>query len=188
MRIIAGEFKGRALAAPAGREVRPTSERAREALFNILEHAEWAPAFAGARVLDLFAGSGALGFEALSRGAAFALFVETAESARGAIRDTIEAFGLFSRTRLHRRDATDLGIRPPAHGAPFDLAFVDPPYHKGLAVRALDAARKGGWLAPGACAVVECGAREDVEAEGFARMDERTYGAARIVFLNYEGA
>src|SRR5687768_17555502 len=112
MRIVSGEFRGRALIAPAGQATRPTSDRARQAIFNILEHAPWSQGLRDLRVIDLFAGSGALGFEALSRGAAFCLFVETDEAARGAIRENVDAFGLFGRTRVHRRDATDLGVRP----------------------------------------------------------------------------
>ena len=131
MRIVAGRFRGRPLAAPDGRATRPTSDRARQALFDTLAHAAWAPDLEGARVIDLFAGSGALGFEALSRGAAFTLFVETDEAARGAIRENIDALDLFGATRVHRRDATDLGPRPASAGAPFDLAFLDPPYRQG---------------------------------------------------------
>ena len=112
MRIVGGQYKGRAIAAPPGRDTRPTSDRARESLFNILAHADWSPGIEGRRVLDLFAGSGALGFEAMSRGAVFALFVETDSAARGAIRDNIETLGLFGTTRIHRRDATDLGMKP----------------------------------------------------------------------------
>ncbi|HYE42706.1 MAG TPA: RsmD family RNA methyltransferase, partial [Caulobacteraceae bacterium] len=112
MRIVAGRFKGRALVAPEGQGTRPTSDRARQAVFNILEHAPWSAGLHDARVIDLFAGSGALGLEALSRGAAFCLFVETDEAARGAIRENMDAFGLFGAARVHRRDATDLGVRP----------------------------------------------------------------------------
>src|SRR4051794_16655704 len=108
MRIVAGTFRGRSLVAPKGHSTRPTADRTRQALFNVLEHAAWGAGCQGARVIDLFAGSGALGFESLSRGAAFALFVETDEGARGAIRTNAEALGLFGRTRVHRRDATDL--------------------------------------------------------------------------------
>ena len=111
MRIVGGQFRGRALVAPEGKATRPTSDRAREALFNILAHAAWAPDLDGARVIDLFAGSGALGFEAISRGGAFCLFVETDDAARGAIRENAEALGLFGRTRVHRRSAIDLGRR-----------------------------------------------------------------------------
>src|SRR5690606_32303171 len=112
VRIVSGEFRGKALVAPEGQGTRPTSDRARQAIFNILEHAAWAPELDGVRVIDLFAGSGALGFEALSRGAAFCLFVETDDAARGAIRQNVEAMHLFGRTRVHRRDATALGTRP----------------------------------------------------------------------------
>ena len=128
MRIISGKLKGRSLTAPKGQNTRPTSDRAREAIFNVLEHADWAPPLDGARVIDLFAGSGGLGLEAISRGADFALFVETDNAARGAIRQNIEDFQLFGCTRIHRRSATALGPRPSNLGAPFDLAFLDPPY------------------------------------------------------------
>lgn len=184
MRIVAGEFRGRALAAPAGDRTRPTSDRARQAIFNVLEHAAWSPGLRDARVVDLFAGSGALGFEALSRGAAFCLFVETDEAARGAIRETVEAFGLFGRTRVHRRDATDLGTRPGSDGPAFDLAFLDPPYGQGLGEAALARLAAGGWLAPGALVVFERGADEPpFEVPGFKVLDQRDYGAARVWFL-----
>jgi 16S rRNA (guanine966-N2)-methyltransferase len=184
LRIVAGRFKGKSLAAPEGQGTRPTSDRARQAVFNILEHAAWAPALADARVIDLFAGSGALGLEALSRGAAFCLFVETDAQARGAIRDNVEAFGLFGATRIHRRDATDLGQKPAADGAPFDLAFLDPPYGKGLGDKCLAELAAGGWLADDALVVLEVGAREQAPTvEGFALIDERAYGAAKVLFL-----
>ena len=189
MRIVAGRFKGKALVAPQGQGTRPTSDRARQAIFNILEHAAWAPDLAGARVIDLFAGSGALGLEALSRGADFCLFVETDAEARGAIRDNVEAFGLFGATRIHRRDATNLGQKPAADGAPFDLAFLDPPYGKGLGTRALADLAAGGWLADGALAVLEVGAAETAPAvEGFELIDERVYGAAKVLFLRRSAA
>lgn len=183
MRIVGGAFKGRSLRAPEGRGTRPTSDRARESIFNILEHAAWSPGLQGARVLDLFAGSGALGFEALSRGAAFALFVETDEAARGAIRANIDEFGLFGVTRVHRRDATDLGVKPAGVGAPFDLVFCDPPYHQGLAPRAFAQLTAGSWIAPGALVVLETAADEALALEGFVEQDARTYGAAKIRFL-----
>jgi 16S rRNA (guanine966-N2)-methyltransferase len=184
MRIVAGQYRGKPLIAPPGQATRPTSDRARESIFNILEHAPWSPGLREARVVDLFAGSGALGLEALSRGAAFALFVETDEAARGAIRDNVEAFGLFGTTRVHRRDAADLGPRPSSAGAPFDLAFLDPPYAKGLGEKALEQLRTHGWLTPGAVTVFERGAEEPViDVEGFDLVDERTYGAARVLFM-----
>jgi len=187
MRIIAGLYRGRALAAPEGRIVRPTSDRAREAIFNVIEHAPWSPGLAGARAVDLFAGSGALGLEALSRGAALCLFVETDAGARGAIRANIDAVGdasLAGRTRIHRRDATDLGPMPAGDGPPFDLAFLDPPYGQGLDARALASLVGGGWLKAGALAMVERGADEaELVAEGFDILDQRRYGAAQVVFL-----
>lgn len=186
MRIVSGEFRGKSLAAPAGQATRPTSDRARQAIFNILEHAPWSEGLGGKRVIDLFAGSGALGFEAVSRGAAFCLFVETDEAARGAIRENVEAMGLFGRTRVHRRDATQLGVRPGADGPAFELAFLDPPYAKGLGETALARLAAGGWLAPGALVVFERGAGEpDFAAEGYEKLDARDYGAARVHFLRY---
>ena len=187
MRIVGGIHKGRAIAAPAGTATRPTSDRAREALFNILAHAGWSPGVDDKRVLDLFAGSGALGLEAISRGAAFALFVETNESARGAIRSNIEALGLFGNTRLHRRDATDLGVRPASVGVPFDLVFLDPPYGQGLGEKALSKLAEGGWITPDALIVFECGADEDPQTPGFETLDQRDYGAAKILFLKPAG-
>lgn len=183
MRIVGGEHKGRPLRAPAGRDTRPTSDRARESLFNILEHAAWSPGLDGRRVLDLFAGSGALGFEALSRGASFALFVETDEAARGAIRFNVEELGLFGATRVHRRDATDLGLKPAGLGAPFDLVFCDPPYSRGLAERALSKLASGGWITADALIVLETAADEAFALDGFTELDARIYGAAKLRFL-----
>jgi 16S rRNA (guanine966-N2)-methyltransferase len=183
MRIIAGQHKGRALIAPNGMGTRPTSDRTRESLFNVIAHAHWAPPLEGTRVIDLFAGSGALGLEAMSRGAAFCLFVETDHGARGAIRDNIEALGLFGNTRLHRRSATDLGDKPAGVGSPFTLAFLDPPYHKGLVQPALDCLVEGKWLADDALVVVETGSDEMLMFPGWTLLDGRDYGAARVSFL-----
>ena len=189
MRIVGGDFKGRHLVTPDGQGTRPTSDRAREAIFNVLANAEWAPDLDGARVMDVFAGSGALGFEAMSRGAAFCLFVETDEAARGAIRENVDAMGLFGRTRVHRRDATSLGVRPGADGPAFDLAFLDPPYAKGLGEIALARLAEGGWLAPGALVVFERGVDEpDFDVAGFEKLDARDYGAARVHFLRWSPA
>jgi 16S rRNA (guanine966-N2)-methyltransferase len=188
MRIVSGQYKGKPIAAPEGRSTRPTSDRAREAVFNILEHAPWAPALQGARVLDLFAGSGALGLESLSRGAAFCLFVETDEEARGAIRDNVEALHLFGCTRIHRRDATDLGPRPASAGPAFDLVFLDPPYAKGLGEKALSELGMHAWLEPGAVLVFERSEGEpDIRPEGYELIDERRYGAAKVLFLRWPG-
>ncbi len=184
MRIVGGQFRGRALSAPEGRGTRPTSDRAREALFNILAHAAWAPDLNEARIIDLFAGSGALGFEAISRGGAFCLFVETDDDARGAIRENAEELGLFGRTRVHRRSATDLGVRPGSAGEAFDIAFLDPPYGQGLGEQTLQKLIEGNWLAPDALIVFERGSDEpDIETPGYERLDDRTWGAARVLFL-----
>lgn len=180
MRIIGGTFSGRRLASPKGRDTRPTADRTRESLFNILSARDDLE-LDGARVIDLFAGSGALGFEALSRGASWCLFVETDAAARGAIRDNIEALGLFGATRIHRRSATSLGPRPASAGLPFTLAFLDPPYGKDLAEPALAELRNGGWLAAGAVVVIEQGKDETpAVADRFHELDRRTYGAAQI--------
>lgn len=183
MRIVGGQFKGRAIAAPQGRDTRPTSDRARESVFNVLAHADWSPGIEGRRVIDLFAGSGALGLEAISRGATFALFVETDAAARGAIRDNIEALGLFGNTRIHRRDATDLGAKPAGLGDPFDLVFLDPPYAKKLGERALSHLIKGEWITSGAVIMFEVGADETPDVPAFEVLDERVYGAAKVLFL-----
>jgi 16S rRNA (guanine966-N2)-methyltransferase len=189
LRIVSGYFRGKPIRTPAGQATRPTSDRARQAVFNILEHAPWSGGVRDLRVMDIFAGSGALGLEALSRGAAFCLFVETGEAARGAIRENIDALHLFGRTRVHRRSATELGVRPGADGPAFDLAFLDPPYGKGLGEAALAKLADGGWLAPGALIVFERGADEaDFEARGYEPLDARKYGAAKVHFLRFSPA
>lgn len=183
MRIVAGVHKGRPLSAPRGMTTRPTSDRAREALFNKLVHAPWGPDLAGARVIDVFAGSGALGFEALSRGAAFVLFVETDPGARGAIRTNVEAFQAFGVTKLHKGDAVALGPKPDKLGPPFALALLDPPYGKGMGERALAKLHAGGWLAQGALAVLETGADEEPDLTGWEVLDTQDSGAARFWFV-----
>jgi 16S rRNA (guanine966-N2)-methyltransferase len=181
MRIVGGRLRGRKLAAPASQAIRPTSDRLREALFNILAHAYGDPV-SGARVLDLFAGTGALGLEALSRGAAFVLFVEDGAEARALIRENVEALGLGGVTRIFRRDATKLGPVHPLE--PFTLAFLDPPYGKGLAEPALAAARAGGWLAPGALVVVEEAAPAAfAPPDGFQEIERRRYDDTELTFL-----
>ncbi len=187
MRIISGSLKGRRIHAPEGAQTRPTTDRVREALFNVLAHADWAPALAGARVLDLFAGSGALGLEAASRGAAFVLFMETDARARAAIRRNVTDLGLTGITRIWRRDATRPGLCAPMK--PFHLVFLDPPYGKGLGEAALSALPAGGWLAPGAVLVWEESARNDVTIPpGYALRQERTYGDTRLMFLQHAPA
>ena len=184
MRIVAGSLKGRSIVAPDGQGTRPTSDRARQAVFNVLEHAAWADSLQGARVMDVYAGSGALGFEAISRGADFCLFVEIDEDARGAIRENADAYGVMGRTRVHRRSAVDLGVRPGSDGEAFDLAFLDPPYRKGLGEQTLVRLLEGNWLKPGAVVVFERGSDEpEIDTPGYERLDARDYGAARVLFL-----
>lgn len=186
MRIIAGRFKGKTLDAPKGLNTRPTSDRVREALFNVLEHGAPALDFEGARVLDLFAGSGALGLEALSRGARYSLFIEDDAGARGAIRRNVEALGLTGITKIWRRDATKLG--PAGSLAPFDLIFCDPPYGKGLGERALASAVEGQWIAPEAIAVLEerAGPAPAWPAP-FEEIDRRRYGDTEIAIAKVSG-
>jgi 16S rRNA (guanine966-N2)-methyltransferase len=186
MRIVGGRLRGRAIAAPpSGAAIRPTADRLREALFNILVHAYGDPV-TGARVLDLFAGTGALGLEALSRGAAFALLVDDGAPARALIRANVEALGLGGVTRIFRRDATVLGAAHPIE--PFSLVLVDPPYGRQLAEKALAAARAGGWLAPGALIVVEETAKAELTApEGFEELERRRYDDTMLVFLALRG-
>jgi 16S rRNA (guanine966-N2)-methyltransferase len=181
MRVVGGRLRGRNLAAPSSQAIRPTADRLRESLFNILVHA-YDNRIEGARVLDLFAGTGALGIEALSRGAAFALFVDNGAEARALLRNNVEALGLGGVTKVFRRDATNLG---PAHPLePFSLVFLDPPYGKGLAEKALVSLRDGGWLAPGALLVVEeATATAFAAPEGFEELERRTYDDTEFVFL-----
>ena len=182
MRIVAGKHRGRRIATPPGDIVRPTSERAREALFNILAHGRFAPApiFEDARVLDVFAGTGAFGLEALSRGARFATFIEKDRDAREALAANIKALGESGRTRLLAVDAT----LPPRADGPYNLVFLDPPYRSGLAAPALEALARTGWLSPDALVIVELAARSDFEPPaGFETLEERRYGPGRLVFL-----
>ncbi len=159
MRIVSGRFRGHRLHGPKDNNIRPTSDRIRESLFNILINkllerpGEPAP-LAGYRVLDLFAGTGALGLEALSRGADFVLFVEHDATARGIIRSNLEKLGVMRETQIYRRDATRLGPRP-RNQAPFDLIFLDPPYGRDLAAEALRGAIADDWFAKEAIIIVE---------------------------------
>jgi 16S rRNA (guanine966-N2)-methyltransferase len=185
MRIVGGHLRGRTLAAPKSQAIRPTADRLREALFNVLAHAYGDP-ISGARVLDLFAGTGALGLEALSRGAAFALFVDDGAEARALVRENVAALGLGGVTRIFRRAASRLGAAHPIE--PFTLAFLDPPYGQGLAEKALVAARTGGWLVPDALVVVEEAARAAFAApEGFDELERRVYDDTALIILRHRG-
>ena len=183
MRIIAGDWRGRRLASvgkgDTGAHLRPTTDRVRESLFSILSGGRFNDPITGARVLDLFAGTGALGLEALSRGAAEAVFVDDGRVAQRLIRQNIAELGAENRARLERRDATRLAGCP---GDPFTLVFCDPPYGKGLGEKAIAAALQGGWIAPGALVVWEESA--DVSPpDGLALLDERRYGDTVVHLL-----
>jgi 16S rRNA (guanine966-N2)-methyltransferase len=186
LRIVGGRHRGRAIAAPEGRNTRPTASRAREALFNILAHASWrgdgTSPLIDARVLDAFAGSGALGLEALSRGAAHVTFLDNDPEAVRLIGENLRKLGETEQAKVVRGDAT----RPPPGRTACDLVFLDPPYRSNLAAPALAALSEAGWLAPGAIATVELGNAEDiVPPKGFEAIDERRYGAAKIVILRH---
>lgn len=183
MRIVGGKFRGRTLKGPSSQAVRPTSDRLREALFNILAHA-YEDAADGARAIDLFAGTGALGIEALSRGGTFALFVDDSPEGRALVRENTEALGLGGVSKIFRRDATKLGPMPPQEK--FTLAFLDPPYNKGLAPLALSSLRDGGWLADGALCVVEESSDAPFAApDGYEMLETREYGDTRVMFLRF---
>jgi 16S rRNA (guanine966-N2)-methyltransferase len=181
VRVVGGRLRGRTIVAPKSKAIRPTADRLRESLFNILIHSFDDP-ITGARVLDLFAGTGALGIEALSRGAAFALFVDEGAEARALLRENVAALGLGGTSKVFRRDATRLGEPNPL--VPFSLAFLDPPYGQGLATAALSSARAGGWLTPNALIVVEEATKAQFTApEGFREIDRRRYDDTEFVFL-----
>jgi 16S rRNA (guanine966-N2)-methyltransferase len=180
MRVVGGEFRGRALAAPKSQEIRPTSDRLRQTLFDILAHGH-DDRLKGGRVLDLFAGTGALGIEALSRGASYALFVEEGVEARGLIRTNIESLGLIGRSRVFRRDATQLGEAGTV--APFDVVFADPPYGNGLGEAAFASALAGSWLKPGALCILEESAKASLQPiQGFEEIDRRVVGDSQLAF------
>lgn len=179
MRIVGGAHRGRRLAAPPGHVARPTADRVREALFNILAHSEHVE-LDGAVVVDCFAGSGALGLEALSRGAATAFFLESHRDSQAALIANIATLGEQARAAIIRADAT---MPPPAKAA-CNLALLDAPYHSGLSGPCLSALARQGWLATGALAMVEVAADEIfTPPAGFEPVDERRYGAVKLVFV-----
>jgi 16S rRNA (guanine966-N2)-methyltransferase len=179
MRIVGGKFKGHSLVSPGGLNTRPTSDRVRESIFNILAHGVADFTLEGARVMDLFAGTGALGLEALSRGARFCQFVDESAEARGVIRRNADALGLIGQCKIWRRDATKLG--PCAPQTPFDLVFADPPYGKGLGEKALRSLVEGGWLSPNAVVVLEEADKAAVaEVAGLNLLDSRVYGDTQV--------
>lgn len=186
MRITGGIYGGRTLKAPADMRVRPTSDKVRQAVFNILLHHEFSGGWTlvGAGVVDLFAGTGALGIEALSHGAKYALFVDESPESRALQRENVEALQLTGVTRIWRRDAAKLGPMGAVAGGPFSLAFLDPPYRKGLVAPAMASLRDGGWLCAGAVAVAETAADEpQPAADGYVPVDDRLYGDTRVTFF-----
>ncbi|MCP5367008.1 MAG: 16S rRNA (guanine(966)-N(2))-methyltransferase RsmD [Hyphomicrobiales bacterium] len=186
MRIVGGRFRGKRLTAPEGRDVRPTSDRVREAVFNILAHGIDGGDPAGKTVLDLFCGTGALGLEALSRGAAKVILVDADAATVALARRNAGLVGAPRDVLTLRLDATRMPPPPRIAGAPVDLVFLDPPYGQGLAGPSLLALVRRGWIVAGALAVVELGADEDFEPPaGFLVLDDRRYGAARVVFLRH---
>lgn len=185
MRIVSGRWRGRPLKGPSSDAIRPTSDRLRETVFNIIEHAHGDP-ITGARVLDLFAGTGALGLEALSRGAAFALLVDDGTSARGLIRENIEQLGAGGVTRLFRRDATRMG--PVGQIEPFSVVFCDPPYGRDLAPKALASCAQGGWLCADALVIVEEAQGAQVSLPSpFETIERRDYGETSLLFSRFRG-
>lgn len=179
MRIVAGKFKGREIIGPTSIATRPTSDRVRESLFNILAHGIEGFSIEDARVLDLFAGTGALGLEALSRGAKFCQFVEESAEARGIVRKNADAYGAIGMCKIWKRDATDLGDCGPQ--SPFDLVFADPPYDRGLGAKALQSLMYGAWVSPNGVVVLEEAEKAEVpNVSGLTLLDTRVYGETVI--------
>lgn len=189
MRVTGGIFRGRLLVSPREMSVRPTSDRTRQAIFNMLRHKDFGIGFAleGARVLDLFAGTGALGIEALSHGARWCLMVDDSADSRALQRENVEALNLTGATRIWRRDATDLGAIGPSAGGPFNLVFLDPPYRREMVPKALKSLKDGGWLLPQALLVAETEAGEPLDAPDYQLLDQRDYGDTRVRFLANSG-
>jgi len=183
VRIVSGKLRGRNIETPSGRGTRPTSDQTRESVFNILKHAEWAPPIDGAIVADIFAGSGALGLEAISRGAAFCLFAETEPKARAAIRANIEKMKLSEDTRLHRYDATKLKIAPGNMRGKFTHIFIDPPYNKGLWKPVLRRLSQQNLLAENGVIIMEESVEAELEPIGYEILEDKEWGAARVLFL-----
>lgn len=186
MRIVSGSLRGRNIDTPPGKTTRPTSDQTRESIFNILAHATWSPPLEGATVADIFAGSGALGLEAISRGAEFCLFVETEPKARAAIRNNIEKMGLSDIARLHRYDATRLKVAPGNLRGKFTHIFMDPPYNKGLWRPVLERLRTLDLLADGGVVILEESVEAEVDPRGFEVLEDKSWGAARVLFLGVD--
>jgi 16S rRNA (guanine966-N2)-methyltransferase len=183
VKISGGQFRGRALIEPRDGRVRPTSDKVRQAIFNILAHNDFGTGFVleGAKVVDIFAGTGALGIEALSRGASFCLFVDDNADSRALIRRNIEALNLTGASKIWRRDGTALGPLAAGAGGPFDLAFLDAPYRQGLTEKALESLAQGDWLAKNALIIAETATDEVLSApSSFKLVDNRSYGDTSV--------
>lgn len=184
MRIVGGALKGRTIRAPKGRDVRPTSDRARESIFNILTNGKPATDLHGASVLDVFAGTGALGLEALSRGAETALFIDSGGLSLALVKDNAAALGVVKQCQTLKLDASRLGPPPRLLKQPADVAFLDPPYNQGLAMPALISLVRFNWIKSGATVVVETESSAPFDLPpGYELVDSRTYGAALVSFL-----
>ena len=186
MRIVAGKHRGRNITAPQGLDIRPTTDRVRESVFNILEHRDWGKdgmsIFADVRVLDTFCGTGACGLEALSRGAAHVTFLDKSNTALDLCRQTIRILKEEVRTDLLRADC----VRPPRPAEQYSLIFMDPPYGENLAGTALENLLQSGWIEHNAICVIETGTNETLDTgHEFSLMEERTYGATRISFIKH---
>jgi 16S rRNA (guanine966-N2)-methyltransferase len=184
MRIVGGSLRGRALKKPMGKDLRPTADRVRESLFNVLAHGIGELALDGGTVVDVFCGTGALGLEAMSRGCGHGVFIDNDEAALALVRNNAGNLGLGRKVTVLKLDAACLAPSPRVAKTPAALAFLDPPYNSGLALPALSGLRDKGWIEKGSVCVAEVAAREALEPpKGFDVVDERTYGAARLVFL-----
>ena len=189
MRIVGGTFKGRRLVAPEGRDVRPTSDRVRESIFNILEHAAFSPGFTNASVIDVFAGTGALGLEAMSRGARTVTFIEHDDRSRATILKNAGTLGKARAIHVLRLDATKLPPPPRAANCPATLAFLDAPYDQDISGPTLLSLHGRGWIGPQSLCVVETPSKSEFQApRGFEILDQRKYGAAKISFIKIAGA
>ena len=186
MRIVGGRFRGRDLKGPSGKDLRPTSDRVRESVFNVLAHGIDGFDFDGVTVVDVFAGTGALGLEALSRGCGHGVFIDSDPSAQALTRKNAGSLGLGRAVTLLKLDASRLPPPPRIAQTPAALVFLDPPYDQGLAAPALKGLVNKGWIGEGAICLVEVAAKEEFEApREFELLDERAYGAAKAVFLRY---
>lgn len=187
MRVVGGKFKGRRLVAPESWDIRPTSDRARESVFNIIEHAPFAPGIAGASAIDVFAGTGAMGLEAMSRGAGPVTFVDSNDVARATILKNAGTMGEARGVTVLRLDATKLPPPPRVAACPAAFAFLDAPYDRDVSGPALLSMLAKGWVATGSLCVVETPTERPFDPpRGFTLEDRRAYGRATVSFLSVD--